>query len=162
MVSGDHDALGGRPWDVAEQHDITGLLLAGGQGSRMGGVDKGLQLLHGQPLAQHALVRLAGADLVRSDAAGVGRAASARLDRDLGAVAGGLLGDQVARAGLQARDQLARDAGGPVAILSGQRDADPGEDPRGVQQGSRRRTAEPFALAGDRTGWAAQIGRAHV
>lgn len=40
-------------------HDITGLLLAGGQGSRMGGVDKGLQLLHGQPLAQHALVRLA-------------------------------------------------------------------------------------------------------
>lgn len=38
---------------------ITGLLLAGGQGSRMGGVDKGLQLLRGQPLAQHALARLA-------------------------------------------------------------------------------------------------------
>lgn len=38
---------------------LTGLLLAGGQGSRMGGVDKGLQLLHGQPLAQHALSRLA-------------------------------------------------------------------------------------------------------
>ncbi len=39
-------------------HDITGLVLAGGQGSRMGGVDKGLQAWHGEPLAQHALRRL--------------------------------------------------------------------------------------------------------
>lgn len=39
--------------------DITGLVLAGGRGSRMGGVDKGLQLLHGVPLAGHALQRLA-------------------------------------------------------------------------------------------------------
>ncbi len=39
--------------------DITGLVLAGGRGSRMGGVDKGLQTFHGQPLAQHALQRLA-------------------------------------------------------------------------------------------------------
>ena len=39
--------------------DITGLVLAGGRGSRMGGVDKGLQLHHGMPLAQHALQRLA-------------------------------------------------------------------------------------------------------
>lgn len=38
--------------------DITGLVLAGGQGSRMGGVDKGLQLLDGQPLARLALQRL--------------------------------------------------------------------------------------------------------
>jgi molybdenum cofactor guanylyltransferase len=38
---------------------ITGLLLAGGRGMRMGGVDKGLQTLHGQPLAQHVLERLA-------------------------------------------------------------------------------------------------------
>lgn len=38
---------------------ITGLVLAGGQGSRMGGSDKGLQMLHGQPLALHALRRLA-------------------------------------------------------------------------------------------------------
>jgi molybdopterin-guanine dinucleotide biosynthesis protein A len=38
--------------------DITGLVLAGGRGSRMGGVDKGLQLLAGRPLAQHALERL--------------------------------------------------------------------------------------------------------
>ncbi len=39
-------------------HDITGLVLAGGQGSRMGGVDKGLQTFHGTPLARHALHRL--------------------------------------------------------------------------------------------------------
>lgn len=38
--------------------EITGLVLAGGQGSRMGGVDKGLQLFNGHPLAQHALERL--------------------------------------------------------------------------------------------------------
>jgi molybdopterin-guanine dinucleotide biosynthesis protein A len=38
---------------------VTGLVLAGGRGSRMGGVDKGLQLHLGQPLAQHALQRLA-------------------------------------------------------------------------------------------------------
>ncbi|MCW5634978.1 MAG: molybdenum cofactor guanylyltransferase MobA [Rubrivivax sp.] len=37
---------------------ITGLVLAGGRGSRMGGVDKGLQELHGQPLVLHALDRL--------------------------------------------------------------------------------------------------------
>lgn len=39
--------------------DITGLVLAGGQGTRMGGIDKGLQLLDGTPLALHALRRLA-------------------------------------------------------------------------------------------------------
>ena len=38
--------------------DITGLVLAGGQGSRMGGVDKGLQTFRGAPLALHALRRL--------------------------------------------------------------------------------------------------------
>ena len=38
--------------------DITGLVLAGGRGSRMGGVDKGLQNHHGVPLALHALLRL--------------------------------------------------------------------------------------------------------
>ena len=37
---------------------ITGLVLAGGRGSRMGGVDKGLQTHRGLPLAQHALLRL--------------------------------------------------------------------------------------------------------
>jgi molybdenum cofactor guanylyltransferase len=40
----------------AEQ--ITGLVLAGGRGSRMGGVDKGLQAHLGLPLAMHALLRL--------------------------------------------------------------------------------------------------------
>ncbi|MBP0591761.1 molybdenum cofactor guanylyltransferase MobA [Paraburkholderia sp. LEh10] len=38
---------------------ITGLLLAGGRGMRMGGADKGLQKLHGEPLALHVLRRLA-------------------------------------------------------------------------------------------------------
>ena len=38
--------------------DITGLVLAGGRGSRMGGVDKGLQLYGSTPLARHALARL--------------------------------------------------------------------------------------------------------
>ncbi len=38
---------------------ITGLILAGGRGSRMGGVDKGLQNHRGMPLAMHALLRLA-------------------------------------------------------------------------------------------------------
>lgn len=37
---------------------ITGVVLAGGRGSRMGGVDKGLQDHAGMPLAQHALLRL--------------------------------------------------------------------------------------------------------
>jgi molybdopterin-guanine dinucleotide biosynthesis protein A len=37
---------------------ITGIVLAGGQGRRMGGVDKGLQLLHGQPMVAHVLARL--------------------------------------------------------------------------------------------------------
>ncbi|MFZ9429404.1 MAG: molybdenum cofactor guanylyltransferase MobA [Burkholderiaceae bacterium] len=42
-----------------ERHDVTGLILAGGRGSRMGGVDKGLQNHKGAPLALHALMRLA-------------------------------------------------------------------------------------------------------
>jgi molybdenum cofactor guanylyltransferase len=41
------------------KEQITGLVLAGGRGSRMGGVDKGLQDHLGQPLARHALLRLA-------------------------------------------------------------------------------------------------------
>ena len=38
--------------------DITALILAGGRGSRMGGVDKGLQNFNGVPLALHTLLRL--------------------------------------------------------------------------------------------------------
>ncbi len=45
--------------DVPGREDISGVVLAGGRGSRMGGVDKGLQLLHGVPLARLALQRLA-------------------------------------------------------------------------------------------------------
>lgn len=41
------------------REDITGLILAGGRGSRMGGVDKGLQNFQGAPLALHAVMRLA-------------------------------------------------------------------------------------------------------
>jgi molybdenum cofactor guanylyltransferase len=39
--------------------EMTGLVLAGGRGSRMGGIDKGMQPFQGMPLAQHALRRLA-------------------------------------------------------------------------------------------------------
>ena len=38
--------------------DITGIVLAGGRGSRMGGVDKGLQNFNGIPLALATLMRL--------------------------------------------------------------------------------------------------------
>ncbi|MDG6895317.1 molybdenum cofactor guanylyltransferase MobA [Volucribacter amazonae] len=37
---------------------LSAVILAGGQGKRMGGVDKGLQLLQGKPLIQHILQRL--------------------------------------------------------------------------------------------------------
>jgi molybdenum cofactor guanylyltransferase len=43
---------------MISKEDITGLVLAGGRGSRMGGVDKGLQNHQGMPLAMHALLRL--------------------------------------------------------------------------------------------------------
>jgi molybdopterin-guanine dinucleotide biosynthesis protein A len=38
---------------------VTGIVLAGGQGRRMGGVDKGLQPLHGEPMIAAVLARLA-------------------------------------------------------------------------------------------------------
>jgi len=49
---------------------ITGLVLAGGRGSRMGGADKGLQSYQGMPLALNALLRLGpqvGAVLVNAN-----------------------------------------------------------------------------------------------
>lgn len=49
---------------------ITGLVLAGGRGSRMGGTDKGLQPYRGVPLALHTLLRLApqvGATMVNAN-----------------------------------------------------------------------------------------------
>ncbi|MDB5846365.1 MAG: mobA [Rhodoferax sp.] len=44
---------------MIDRSHITGLVLAGGRGSRMGGVDKGLQAFNGTTLAQHSLQRLA-------------------------------------------------------------------------------------------------------
>jgi molybdopterin-guanine dinucleotide biosynthesis protein A len=38
---------------------VTGVVLAGGQGSRMGGVDKGLQFFRGRPMVAHAIERFA-------------------------------------------------------------------------------------------------------
>jgi len=39
--------------------EVTGVVLAGGQGSRMGGVDKGLQPFRGEPMVAHVIRRLA-------------------------------------------------------------------------------------------------------
>jgi molybdopterin-guanine dinucleotide biosynthesis protein A len=45
---------------LSESHgiDVTGVVLAGGQGSRMGGIDKGLQPFRGRPMVAHAIERL--------------------------------------------------------------------------------------------------------
>ncbi len=43
---------------MIDSAEITGLVLAGGRGSRMGGVDKGLQNFNGMPLALHTVLRL--------------------------------------------------------------------------------------------------------
>ncbi|KAA0013681.1 molybdenum cofactor guanylyltransferase [Billgrantia pellis] len=40
--------------------DVTGLILAGGQGRRMGGRDKGLECFAGRPLVDHVYARLVG------------------------------------------------------------------------------------------------------
>jgi molybdopterin-guanine dinucleotide biosynthesis protein A len=44
---------------MIDKKHITGLVLAGGRGSRMGGADKGLESHRGMPMALHALMRLA-------------------------------------------------------------------------------------------------------
>ena len=38
---------------------VSGIILAGGLGRRMGGVDKGLQVLRGKPMIEHVIARLA-------------------------------------------------------------------------------------------------------
>jgi molybdopterin-guanine dinucleotide biosynthesis protein A len=38
---------------------ITGVILAGGQGRRMGSIDKGLQALQGKPMVEHVIERFA-------------------------------------------------------------------------------------------------------
>lgn len=50
-------AMHERSVPILREH-ITGVVLAGGRGSRMGGIDKGLQPFNAQPLALHALRRL--------------------------------------------------------------------------------------------------------
>jgi molybdopterin-guanine dinucleotide biosynthesis protein A len=44
---------------VIARDDVTGIVLAGGQGRRMGGVDKGLVPLDGRPMVAHVIERLA-------------------------------------------------------------------------------------------------------
>jgi len=44
--------------DLRDPVRVTGLILAGGQGRRMGGVDKGLQHLRGRPMVEWVLERL--------------------------------------------------------------------------------------------------------
>jgi len=46
------------PAPTTQQRGITGLVLAGGQGRRMGSVDKGLVALQGQPMVRHVIDRL--------------------------------------------------------------------------------------------------------
>jgi molybdopterin-guanine dinucleotide biosynthesis protein A len=43
---------------MSAARDVTGIVLAGGQGRRMGGVDKGLVELDGVPMIGHVLARL--------------------------------------------------------------------------------------------------------
>ncbi len=42
-----------------QQADITAVILAGGEGRRMGGIDKGLVLFQGKPLVEHVIARIA-------------------------------------------------------------------------------------------------------
>ena len=43
---------------MIRRDEMTGIVLAGGQGRRMGGVDKGLVLLDSRPMVAHVLERL--------------------------------------------------------------------------------------------------------
>jgi molybdenum cofactor guanylyltransferase len=55
---------------MIDASQVTGLILAGGRGSRMGGVDKGLQNFNGMPLALATLMRLqpqAGAVMINAN-----------------------------------------------------------------------------------------------
>jgi molybdopterin-guanine dinucleotide biosynthesis protein A len=55
--------------------DVTGLILAGGAGRRLGGVDKGLMMLDGKPLVQHVL------DAITLQVAGIVISANRNLQR---------------------------------------------------------------------------------
>ncbi|SAK56172.1 molybdopterin-guanine dinucleotide biosynthesis protein MobA [Caballeronia catudaia] len=45
--------------NVHSSSNVTALVLAGGRGSRMGGIDKGMQPFRGEPLALHVIRRVA-------------------------------------------------------------------------------------------------------
>jgi len=49
---------------------LTGVILAGGQGSRMGGVDKGLQPFRGKAMVEHVVERFGHQGLHRHPALG--------------------------------------------------------------------------------------------
>ena len=42
------------------KHELTGMILAGGEGRRMGGRDKGLEPFAGLPLVAHTVKRFEG------------------------------------------------------------------------------------------------------
>jgi molybdopterin-guanine dinucleotide biosynthesis protein A len=44
---------------MIERHDVTGIIVCGGEGSRLGGRDKPLEPIHGTPLVGHVYRRLA-------------------------------------------------------------------------------------------------------
>src|SRR3954469_19063590 len=44
---------------MIDKDQVTGLVLAGGRGTRMGGADKGLQNFRGMPMAMFTVLRLA-------------------------------------------------------------------------------------------------------
>ncbi len=52
---------------------ITAMVLAGGQGARMGGADKGLQLLNERPLVEHVIARLFAQSAVNAIAVNANR-----------------------------------------------------------------------------------------
>lgn len=76
--------------DSVKRARITGIVLAGGRGTRMGGLDKGLQPLAGAPLAAHVARRLApqvdalliSANRHRDDYLRLGAAFNARVVED--------------------------------------------------------------------------------
>jgi molybdopterin-guanine dinucleotide biosynthesis protein A len=82
---------------MPERERITGLILAGGRGTRMGSIDKGLQLLGGLPLFVRTLDRLqaqVGAILISANrhrdryAASGHRVVEDRIDDHAGPLAG--------------------------------------------------------------------------
>lgn len=98
---------------------ITGVILAGGEGRRMGGADKGLQLLNGRPLVAHVLARVGpqvnevfiNANRHHEQYAALGHPVIADMP---------LTGDSEPGAGAgDARDGLKRSAGPLAGMLAG-------------------------------------------